>query len=38
MKFPKIRLVWNSPKIYFYAGLFLKVNNTRYRIFKVGMN
>lgn len=38
MKFPKIRFVWHSPKIYFYAGLYLKVNDKRYRVFKAGVN
>jgi len=38
MKFPRIRLIWQSPKLYMYAGLYLKVENKRYRIFKVGMN
>lgn len=38
MKLPRIRLVWHSPKLYMYAGLYLKVENKRYRIFKVGDN
>lgn len=36
MNFPKIRLVWQSPKLFYNAGLYLKVNSKRYRIFKVG--
>lgn len=36
MKFPKIRLLWQTPKIYYYAGLYLKVDHKRYRILKVG--
>lgn len=36
MKFLKIRLLWQTPKIYYYAGLYLKVNHKRYRIIKVG--
>jgi hypothetical protein len=38
MKLPKVALIWQSPKIFFYAGLYLKVNNKRYRVFKVGLN
>lgn len=32
----KIRVVWQSPKIFWFAGLYLKINNKRYRIIKVG--
>lgn len=32
----KIRLIWQSPRIYWHAGLYLKINSKRYRIFKVG--
>lgn len=35
---PSIRLIWQTPSIFFYAGLYLKINNKRYRIFKVGKN
>lgn len=38
LQLPRIKLIWQSPKIYFYAGLYLKINNKRYRIFKVGKN
>lgn len=38
MKLPNIRFIWQSPKLYMWAGLYLKVNNTRYRILKVGPN
>lgn len=31
-----MRLIWQSPSMYFYAGLYLKVGNKRYRIVKVG--
>ena len=34
MNFPK--LIWHSPKIFYYAGLYLKIGNKRYRILKVG--
>jgi hypothetical protein len=34
MNFPK--LIWHSPKIFYYAGLYLKLGNKRYRILKVG--
>jgi hypothetical protein len=34
MNFPKI--IWQSPKIFYYAGLYLKIGYKRYRIFKVG--
>lgn len=37
MKLP-IKLIWHSPKIYFYAGLYLKVYDKRYRVIKVGDN
>lgn len=33
MTFPKIRIIWQSPKLYRYAGVYLKVNDKRYRIF-----
>lgn len=32
----KIALIWQSPKIFWHAGLYLKINNKRYRILKVG--
>ena len=38
LQFPKIKLIWQSPRFFFRAGLYLKVNNKRYRIFKVGLN
>lgn len=31
-----IKLIWQSPKIFWHAGLYLKINNKRYRILKVG--
>jgi hypothetical protein len=34
MNFPK--LIWQSPKMFYYAGLYLKIGNKRYRILKVG--
>ena len=34
MNFPK--LVWQSPKLFRYDGLYFKIGNERYRIFKVG--
>jgi hypothetical protein len=34
MNFPK--LIWQSPKLFYYAGLFLKLGDKRYRIIKVG--
>lgn len=34
MQLPK--LIWQSPKMFKYAGLFLKIGNKRYRVFKVG--
>lgn len=33
-----IKLIWHSPKIFKYAGLYLKLGDKRYRIFKVGAN
>lgn len=33
-----MKLIWQTPKIYRYAGLYLKIGNKRYRIFKVGLN
>jgi len=33
-----ISLIWQSPKLFKYAGLYLKINNKRYRVFKVGEN
>lgn len=35
-KFPRIRLVWNSPVYFRFAGLYLVVDSKRYRILKVG--
>jgi hypothetical protein len=34
MNFPK--LIWQSPKMFYYAGVYLKLGNKRYRIFKIG--
>ena len=31
-----MRLIWQSPRMFIYAGLFLKVGNKRYRLVKVG--
>lgn len=36
MKIPSIRLIWQSPKMFWWAGLYLKINNKRYRIVKAG--
>ena len=36
MTFPRIRLIWQTPDLYKYGGLYLKLNNKKYRIFKVG--
>jgi hypothetical protein len=38
MQFPKVRLIWQSPRMFLWAGLYLKINNKRYRIIKVGVN
>jgi len=29
-------LIWHSPRIYYYAGLYVKLWGKRYRIIKVG--
>ena len=34
----KIKLIWQTPKLYRYAGLYLKIGNKKYRVFKVGSN
>jgi hypothetical protein len=34
MNWPK--LIWQSPKFFYYAGLYLKIGNKRYRLIKVG--
>lgn len=31
-----MKLIWQSPKMFFWAGLYLKVGNKRYRIVKAG--
>ena len=31
-----MRLIWQSPKIFWYAGLYLKVGAKRYRLLQVG--
>jgi hypothetical protein len=31
-----MKLIWQSPKIFYYAGLYLKVGHKRYRILRVG--
>jgi hypothetical protein len=31
------KLIWQSPKLFRYAGLYLKIGNKRYRIFRVGV-
>lgn len=36
MTFPKIRLIWQTPLLYKYAGLYLRINDKRYRLFRVG--
>ena len=33
-----LKLIWQTPKLYRYAGLYLKVNDKKYRVFKVGDN
>lgn len=33
-----MKLIWQSPKLSYYAGLYLKVGNKRHRIIKVGKN
>jgi hypothetical protein len=30
------KLIWQSAKLFKYAGLYLKIGDKRYRIFKVG--
>jgi len=34
MKLPKF--IWQSPKLFYYAGLYVKIGDKRYRIIKVG--
>ena len=36
MILPKVKLVWQTPDLYKYAGLYFIVGSKRYRIFKVG--
>lgn len=31
-----MRMIWQSPRIYWFAGLYLRVGNKRYRLIKVG--
>lgn len=31
-----MRLIWQSPRLFWFAGLYLKVGNKRYRIVKAG--
>ena len=31
-----MRLIWQSPKLFWWAGLYLKLGNKRYRVLKVG--
>jgi hypothetical protein len=31
-----IKLVWDSPKLHKYGGLYLRWDNKRYRVFKWG--
>lgn len=31
-----VRLIWQSPKLFWWAGLYLKVGHKRYRLLKVG--
>lgn len=33
-----MKLIWQSPKLFYYAGLYLKVGSKRYRIIKIGKN
>lgn len=33
-----MKLIWQSPKLFYYAGLYLKVGGKRYRIIKAGKN
>ncbi len=38
LEMDEIMLIWQSPKIYYHAGLFLRVRSKRYRLIKVGLN
>ena len=31
-----IRLIWQSPKVFWHSGLYLKINSKRYRLIRVG--
>jgi hypothetical protein len=31
-----MKLIWQSPRMFWWAGLYLKVGNKRYRLVKVG--
>lgn len=31
-----LKLIWQTPKLYKYGGLYITINNKRYRILKVG--
>ena len=32
-----MKLIWQSPSIFYWAGLYLKVGNKRYRLVRVGV-
>jgi len=32
-----VRLIWQSPRLFQCAGLYLKIGNKRYRVAKVGL-
>ncbi len=31
-----VKLIWQSPRIFWHAGLYIKVGNKRYRLLRVG--
>ncbi len=31
-----MKFIWQSPRMFYWAGLYLKVGNKRYRILKAG--
>lgn len=31
-----MKLIWMTPKLYYYGGLYLKLGDKRYRLIKVG--
>ena len=34
----KLKIIWQSPKLFYWAGLYLKVGDKRYRILKSGLD